>query len=75
MDSHLQGQLAELPVGVPVDVPRHPPIVFPWSRETEPVILPCSSYAAIVPGRSRVTLAVHPGAFGLPWYDHASLTL
>ncbi len=69
-----KGNSRDCRVSVPADVPRHPPIVFPWSRETEPVILPCSSYAAIVPGQSRVTLAVHPGAFGLPWCDRASLT-
>ena len=53
-------------VGVQPDAGRP---LFAFERDLEPVRLPCPTWSAIVPGHSTLTLAVHPGRYGFPWYD------
>ena len=42
---------------------------FALSGNQKDIELPRASWQTLVPGRSTMTLKVHPGRFGLPWYD------
>jgi hypothetical protein len=52
--------------GAPDLIPFH---LFPSAREG--VCLGWSEYDRVIPGGTRITLRVHNGAFGLPWFERA----
>ena len=52
-------------------VPAPPPRrwLFASFDAQDDIRLPRDVWRRLVPGQSTLTLTIHPGRFGLPWYD------
>ena len=55
-------------------VPATPPPALLFASSQDDIELPRATWQRLVPGKSTLTLVIHPGRFGLPWYAIAGTT-
>ncbi len=44
-------------------------------RGSDPIQLSYADYLRVVPGKTRIAIELHAGAFGLPWFNRRTYTL